>query len=189
MTIKDVTEYINTHSDPVLTDEMNMLILETCEKTHKLTMELNTAWHSRVEMVRIMSEITGEEVDPSFNMFPPFYSDFGQNIHFGKNVFLNACCQFQDQGGIFIGDDVLIGHNTVLATIDHDLDPYSRQNHYAPIHIGNRVWIGAGAIITKGVTIGDNAVIAAGAVVTKDVPADTVVGGVPAKVLRRWDGK
>ena len=75
--------------------------------------------------------------------------------------------------------------NTVLATIDHDLDAQSRQNHYAPIHIGNNVWIGASVVITKGVTIGDNAVIAAGAVVTKDVPANVVVGGVPAKIIKQ----
>ncbi len=117
-------------------------------------------------------------------LFPPFYTDFGRNIHIGKHVFINSCCNFQDQGGIYIGDHALIGHRVVLATIDHDLNPYDRTNHCAPIHIGRRVWIGSGAIITKGVTIGDGAVIAAGAVVTKDVPAYTVVGGVPAKVIK-----
>ncbi|MBQ4270361.1 MAG: sugar O-acetyltransferase [Clostridiales bacterium] len=184
MTIKDVVTYINTHIDPLLTPEMDALILATCERSHKLTMELNTSWHSQEEIVEIMRDITGEEVDPSFNMFPPFYTDFGQNIHFGKNVFLNDCCHFQDQGGIFIGDRVLIGHNTVLATIDHDLDPRSRRNHYAPIHIEDDVWIGSSAVITKGVIIGKGSVIAAGAVVTKDVPAGCIVGGVPARVIR-----
>ena len=118
-------------------------------------------------------------------MFPPFYADFGRNIHFGKHVFVNSSCHFQDQGGIFIGDHVLIGHNVVLATINHDLNPYDRHNIYKPIRIGNRVWIGSNAVITQGVTIGDGAVIAAGAVVTKDVPENTVVGGIPAKVIRK----
>ena len=185
MTIEDVVAYINAHEDPTLTAEMNAPVMETCYRTHRLTTELNTACHSREEIVRRMSEITGEAVDPSFNMFPPFYTDFGRNIHLGRNVFINDCCHFQDQGGIFIGDNVLIGHNTVLATIDHDLDPASRRNHYAPIRIGDNAWIGASVVITKGVTIGANAVVAAGAVVTKDVPANTVVGGVPARVLRR----
>lgn len=184
MTIKDVVDFINSHVDPVLTPEMDALILETCAQTHRLTMQLNTAYHEPDELRAILSDITGEEIDPSFSMFPPFYSDFGRNIHFGKNVFVNDCCHFQDQGGIFIGDNALIGHNTVLATIDHDLNPTDRHNHYAPIHVGNDVWIGASAVITKGVTIGDGAVIAAGAVVTKDVPANTIVGGVPARVLR-----
>lgn len=185
MTIKDVVEYINSHTDPVLTEEMNALVMETCYRTHCLTMQLNNSYHDPAGIRAILSEITGEAVPESLNMFPPFYTDFGRNIHFGQNVFVNDCCHFQDQGGIFIGDHALIGHNTVLATIDHDLDARSRQNHYAPIHIGNRVWIGSSVVVTKGVTIGDNAVIAAGAVVTKDVPANVVVGGVPARIIKR----
>ena len=84
-----------------------------------------------------------------------------------------------------IGDNVFIGHNVVLATIDHDLNPYDRSNHFAPIHIGDRVWIGSSAVITKGVTIGNGSVVAAGAVVTKDVPENVIVGGVPAKIIKK----
>ena len=112
-------------------------------------------------------------------------SERARNIHIGKNVFINSGCSFQDQGGIYIGDNTLIGHRVVLATLDHDLNPYDRHLLCAPIHIGNRVWIGAGAIITRGVTIGDGAVIAAGAVVTKDVEENTIVGGVPAKFIKK----
>ena len=82
-------------------------------------------------------------------------------------MFINADCKFQDQGGIYIGDDVFIGHNVVLATLDHEIDPDKRGIILAPIHIGDKVWIGAGAIITKGVTIGDGSIVAAGAVVKK----------------------
>jgi acetyltransferase-like isoleucine patch superfamily enzyme len=184
MTISDVVEFINSNPDPFLTPEMNALVMETCYKTHRLTMELNTVYREPEEIRALLSEITGEAIDDSFDLFPPFYSDFGRNLHFGKNVFVNAGCHFQDQGGIFIGDGVLIGHNTVFATIDHDLDPKTRTNHYAPIHVGNNVWIGANAVITKGVTIGDGAVIAAGAVVTRDVPPMTIVGGVPARKIK-----
>lgn len=89
-------------------------------------------------------------------------------------------------GGIEIGDGVLIGHNVVLATINHDLLPQNnRKNHYAPIKIGNHVWIGSNATVLSGVTIGEWAVVAAGAVVTKDVPPYTVVGGVPAKIIKK----
>lgn len=137
-----------------------------------------------------MAELTGKEIDDTFRMFPPFYADFGKNITFGKNVFINSCCHFQDQGGIEIGDGCLIGHNVVLATIDHDLYPENnRVNHYAPIKLGKSVWVGSNATILSGVTIGDWAVVAAGAVVTRDVPPLTIVGGVPARVIRTIDPK
>jgi len=167
-----------------MTEEMNRCVLQTCQETLRKTMELNNRYHTPEEIVAIMSDITGREVDLSFNMFPPFYADFGRNIHIGKHVFINSGCRFQDQGGIYIGDHVLIGHNVVLATINHDLNPFDRHNIYKPIHIGNRVWIGANAVITQGVTVGEGAVIAAGAVVNRDVAPYTVVGGVPAKHIK-----
>ena len=103
----------------------------------------------------------------------------------GKDVFINAGCKFQDQGGIVIGDGALIGHGVVLATLDHDLDPAKRQQlHPGKIVIGKGVWIGANATVTRGVTIGDHAVIAAGAVVNKDVPAGMIAGGVPARIIK-----
>lgn len=152
----------------------------------KLTARLNGAYHTPEEVREIFSEITGENIDVSFCLFPPFYTDFGKNIHIGKNVFINSGCHFQDQGGVTIGDGSLIGHNVVLATINHDFDPACRgDNHPAPIHIGKNVWIGSNATILPGVTIGDGAIIAAGAVVTKNVPASIVVGGVPAKIIKK----
>ncbi len=99
-------------------------------------------------------------------------------------MFINADCKFHDQGGIYIGDDVFIGHNVVLATLDHEIDPDKRGIIPAPIHIGNKEWIGAGAIITKGVTIGDGSIVAAGAVVNKDVSERVIVGGVPSKIIK-----
>ena len=124
-------------------------------------------------------------MDKTFGLFPPFYTDCGKNITVGKNVFINSGCKFQDQGGITIGDGTLIGHNVVLATLNHGIAPEERHDLFpAPIHIGKNVWIGANAVVLPGVAIGDHAVIAAGAVVTKDVPANAVVGGIPAKVIR-----
>ena len=137
-----------------------------------------------------MSELTGKTIDDTFRMFPPFYTDFGKNITIGNNVFINSGCHFQDQGGIEIGDGCLIGHNVVLATINHDLYPENnRINHYTPIRLGKSVWVGSNSTILPGVTVGDWAVIAAGAVVTRDVPPLTIVGGVPAKVIRTIDPK
>ena len=182
--IETVLQYLNSGRGCEMTEEMNQCILRTCQETLKKTMELNNRYHTPEEILQIMSDITGDQGDPTFNMFPPFYADFGRNIHIGKHVFINSGCHFQDQGGIYIGDHVLIGHNVVLATINHDLNPFDRHNIYKPIHIGNRVWIGSNVVITQGVTIGDGAVIAAGAVVTRDVQPNTVAGGVPARTIK-----
>lgn len=151
----------------------------------RIGMELNNSYHTPEELREIMGRLTGRNIDDTFRLFPPFYTDFGKNITFGKDVFINSGCHFQDQGGITIGDGSLIGHNVVLATINHDLNPKNnRKNHYLPIKIGSHVWIGSNATILPGVTIGDWAVVAAGAVVACDVPTMTVVGGIPAKVLK-----
>lgn len=159
---------------------------ELCQDSRRIEMELNTSYHTPEEIVEIMSRLTRRTVDPTFRLFPPFTADFGKNISFGKNVFINAGCHFQDQGGITIGDGVLIGHNVVLATANHALAPSkSRKLNYAPIVIGDNVWIGSNAVILQGVTIGQWAVVAAGAVVTKDVEPYTVVGGIPAKFIRK----
>ena len=164
--------------------------LETCnyysQEAQKLTCELNAKYHEFDERREIFSELIGQELDENFRVFTPFYTDFGKNIHLGKNVFINADCKFQDQGGIYIGDDTLIGHNVVLATLNHEENPENRGNLIAaPIKIGNKVWIGSNATILPGVTVGDGAIIAAGAVVTKDVDSMSIVAGVPAKFVRK----
>lgn len=165
--------------------ERNAYADELFQEAVRIGMELNMQYHTPEEIREIMGRLIGKKVDDSFRMFPPFYTDFGKNITIGKDVFINSGCHFQDQGGIQIGDGALIGHNVVLATINHDLNPEeNRKNHYAPITIGAHVWIGSNATILPGVTLGDHAVVAAGAVVTQDVPPRTVVGGVPAKVLK-----
>lgn len=154
-------------------------------EAQKITAQINGGYHAPEELRALFSELTGREIDERFALFPPFYTDFGKNIVLGKRVFINSGCCFQDQGGIEIGDGTLIGHQVVLATLDHDLLPENRGGMFpAPIKIGSNVWIGAHATVLSGVTIGDNAVVAAGAVVTKDVPANAVVGGVPAKVIK-----
>ncbi|WP_199729736.1 DapH/DapD/GlmU-related protein [Aerococcus agrisoli] len=168
--------------------EFHQFMHEMSGQAQKITSKINNQYNEGDTIRRLMSELTGQEIDPSFAMFPPFYTDFGKNIHLGKNVFINAGCKFQDQGGIFIGDGTLIGHGVVMATLDHDLHPDKRADmHPKAIHIGEKVWIGSNATILSGVTIGDGAVVAAGAVVTKDVAANTVVGGVPAKLIKHID--
>jgi len=188
MELKELLEHFN-NGDTLGEDfEVIELMRFYCREAQKITMEINTKYHETEELSELFSQLIGKPVGERFGLFPPFYTDFGKNITIGNNVFINADCKFQDQGGITIGDGALIGHGVVLATLNHDMDPAKRQQlHPAPIVIGKGVWIGANAVITAGVTIGDNAVVAAGAVVTKDVPADSVVGGVPAKFIKRID--
>ena len=157
-------------------------------EARKLTAQLNQGYREPAEIRQLMQQITGKPVDDSFSLFPPFYTDFGKHITFGRQVFINAGCCFQDQGGITLGDRVLVGHNVVFATLNHGLAPERRgELHPAAILVEEDVWIGAHATILGGVTIGAGAIVAAGAVVTKDVPPRSVVAGTPAKVIKFLD--
>lgn len=158
---------------------------DLAQEALRLTMELNGRYHTPEEIRELFSQIIGKPVDGSFRMFPPFHTDCGKNIAVGRRVFINAGCCFQDQGGITIGDGCLIGHQVVLATINHGFSPGERGDNYpAPISIGNHVWIGSRAVVLPGVSIGDGAIIAAGAVVTRDVPPNVIAGGVPARIIK-----
>jgi len=174
----------------IVEDEMLKTFNKLSQEALKITMEINNKYHTPEEIVDLFSKLTGQKVDKSFRLFPPFHTDCGKNIKVGKNVFINACCKFQDQGGIEIGNGVLIGHNVTLATLNHDERPQFRQNIYPkPIKIGDNVWIGSNATILQGVTIGNGAIIGANAVVTKDVPENAIVAGIPAKIIRKVNKK
>ena len=118
---------------------------------------------------------------------PAFRCDYGYNIHVGENFYANYDLIILDVCEVRIGKNCMIAPRVSIFTAAHPLDAETRISGLEfgkPVTIGDNVWIGGHAVINPGVTIGDNAVIAAGAVVTKDMPANAVVGGVPAKVLR-----
>lgn len=148
---------------------------------------LNQIPYADAERVRAAwTELTRQAVDETFRLVPPVRVDHGVNLRVGRNVFINHNCTFSDIGGITIGDDVLIAPNASLLSSGHPIEPFERNRRVtaAPIVIEDNVWIGGGATILQGVTVGADSVVAAGAIVSHDVPPGTVVGGVPARVIR-----
>lgn len=186
------TLLLNMQRDGVLKagSEENTAMRAVSAETRKLCAEMNNGVYTDEEIRNHMSGITGQEMDESFSLFVPFTTDFGKNIKIGKNVFINSGCRFQDQGGITIGDGSLVGHNVVLATINHDYNPDNRGTMYLkPIVLEKNSWIGSHATVLPGVTIGENSIVAAGSVVNKDVLANTIVAGNPAKFMRNLEDK
>ncbi|ODA96299.1 transferase [Mesorhizobium sp. SEMIA 3007] len=171
---------------PERTSESAAMLVDV-KRTMAITARLNRLTFNDADEVRaLFSELIGRQVDDSFLLIPPFYATGGADTRVGRNVFINQNCTFYDLGGLDIADDVLIGPNVSLITSGHPLEPSRRRafTNAKPIVIERNVWIAAGATVIGGVTIGENAVIAAGSVVTKDVPANTLVGGNPARVIR-----
>jgi acetyltransferase-like isoleucine patch superfamily enzyme len=169
-----------------LEDPEYPLLFKVIQKAIRTTAKLNNLVTDDIqEIKKVFSELTGKEVDDTFFIIPPFYSDFGENINIGKNVFVNHACTFMDRGGITLEDNVLIGPKVNLITTNHPISPAERRATISkPVVIKKGAWIGAGATILAGVTVGENSIVAAGAVVSKDVPDNCIVGGIPAKFIK-----
>lgn len=124
-------------------------------------------------------------------VFAPLHVEFGVNTSFGEHCFLNYNCVILDVAEVTVGNHTLFGPGCQLITVEHPVDDAQARafgwERGRPITIGDNCWFGAGAMVMPGVTVGDNCVVAAGAVVTKDVPDDSLVGGVPAKLIRSLD--
>jgi len=182
---KDIFERMQA-GEPIRKDDPEYgKFSDVVSRTIRLCVRMN-ATATNVDQVReMLSEIIGIEIDDSTTVFPPFYTNYGQSIRLGKNVFINHACSFLDIGGITIEDDVQIGPRVNITSENHPLDPADRKTLIpARVIIRRNAWIGAAATILPGVTIGENAIVASGAVVSKDVAANTVVAGVPAKVIK-----
>lgn len=159
-------------------------IREQVNQTIKLSQKLNAA-SSTGEARTYLSKIIGKKVDESTTVFTPFHTNFGKHIRFGRNVFINHACSFLDLGGITIEDEVMIGPRVNITSENHPVEVDKRKTLVPKeVVVKNNAWIGSAATIMPGITIGENAVVAAGAVVTKNVPDNTVVAGVPAKVKK-----
>ena len=188
MNTSEFIKIMDSGAEVIAKSETHMYMTYLSNEAMMITAELNNAYHTPEEIGVLMEKLTGRPFPEGAYMFPPFYTDCGKNTKLGKNVFINAGCQFQDQGGITIGDGTLVGPKTVIATLNHHQNPEKRANLIPkPVKIGCNVWIGANVTILPGVTIGDGAIIAAGAVVNRDVKANTIAGGVPAKYIKDVD--
>lgn len=185
MSKKDIFERLHSGESVAFDDPQYSKLHDVAISTMKFISFLNLS--SDVDHIRkCLSEIIGSEIDSSSTIYPPFYVNLGCFTKIGKNVFINHACSFLDIGGITIEDNVLIGPKVNLITEGHPVNPAERRKlEVKPILIKENVWIGAGATILPGVTIGENSVVAAGAVVSKDVPMNTLVGGIPAKVIKK----
>jgi acetyltransferase-like isoleucine patch superfamily enzyme len=180
----DIFERLRNGETIPSTDPEAYKLREASFATKKLLVQLNSS--SDAEEIRgLLSLITGSEIDETITVFTPLYLNYGKHIKIGKNVFINFDCVFLGLGGITIEDGVLIAPKVSLLSEGHPVSPNKRQSLVpGHIHIRKNAWIGAGATILPGVIVGENAVVAAGSVVSKDVPANTVVGGIPAKHIK-----
>jgi acetyltransferase-like isoleucine patch superfamily enzyme len=181
---EDIFERLKKEKGISSNDPQGYQLREAAFATKTLLILMNNS-SDPSEIRNLLSQIIGANVDESTTVFTPLYINYGKNTTIGKNVFINFDCVFLDLGGISIEDNVLIAPKVSLLTEGHPIEPENRQSlTVAPIHLKKNAWIGANATILPGVTIGENAVVAAGSVVSKDVLDNTVVGGIPAKVLK-----
>ena len=185
MKLSDFLEYMNSQKEVIAGSEVHKYMSKLANDAMKLTNKLNNKYNNPKKIQKIFFKLINKPPDNTFSLFPPFYTDCGKNITVGKNVFIKSCCHFQDQGKITIGDNVLIGHNVVIATLNHNQIPDKRASILPKaVTIGNKVWIGSNSTILPGIIIEEGAIVAAGSTVTKNVKKNTIVAGNPAKIIR-----
>ena len=183
---KDIFEQLRNGETIAANHPEAYQLREASDVTRQLLVQMNNS-SDPAEIRELLSQITGSAIDESVAVFTPLYINYGKHIKIGKNVFINFDCVFLDLGGITIEDNVLIAPKVSVLSEGHPVSPNKRQSLVpGNIHIKKNAWIGAGATILPGVTVGENAVVAAGAVVSKDVPANTIVGGIPAKQIKSF---
>lgn len=186
LTVTEIRKLMKKGTPMVMGSPVAQAFYEYWFDAQQIIMEMNNKYHNPEEIRELFSKLTASKIDNSCMVIPPFYTEFGKNTKIGKNVFINSCCHFQDNGGIEIGDNTMLGCRVTIATLNHDINPETRLNSTPkPVKIGKNVWVGANCTILPGVTIGNNSVIGAGSVVVKDIPANSVAVGNPAKVIKK----
>jgi len=154
-------------------------------RSHDLSLKISTSRPSDSNYKDLLEELLQDKIDNSVSIVSPFYCDFGSRLKMGKNITINKGATIFSAGIVVIEDDVLIGPDVKIISVNHDLKDRHNKFIFKKVTIKKNAWICAGAIICPGVTIGENSVVAAGAVVTKDVESNTLVGGNPAKFIKK----
>ena len=170
-----------------LYDPLRPELVEARRRARRLLARYNaTEEEQKDERLSLLRELLAQVGDDPW-IEPPFFCDYGTNLSVGDRFYANTGCVVLDSAPVTVGDRVLLGPAVQLLAATHPLEPELRAQglEYAePIGVGDDVWLGGGAVVLPGVTIGDRAVVGAGSVVTRDVPADAVVAGNPARVIR-----
>ena len=185
LSIEEIRQLMNKGTHLIFGSDLLQSFYEYGQEALKITIEMNNKYNPPEKVRELFSKLTASEIDESCLIIPPFHTEFGKNIKLGKKVFINACCKFQDNGGIDIGDGTMIGSGVTIVTLNHYFEPQKRCDAIPkPVKIGKNVWLGSNCTILPGVSIGDNAIVGAGSVVTKSVAANTVVAGNPAHIIK-----
>ena len=153
-------------------------------RSHALSLKISSMKPTDPGYRNILEELLQSRIDDSVAIVSPFYCDCGKRMKLGRNIIINKGATILSPASVEIEDNVLIGPNVQIVTVDHDLKDRHNLFHFGKVTIRNNAWIGIGVTICPGVTIGRNSVVAAGSVVTKDVPDNVMVGGIPAKIIK-----
>lgn len=180
----DIFSRLSSGESVAIDDPDYYKIGEAVNRTIHLLKRLNAS-DDTDEVRKWLTKIVDSKIDKSTTVFPPFHTNFGRFIRLGKGVFINHACSFLDLGGITLEDGVMVGPRVNITSETHPIEARQRKTLVpGAVIVRRNAWIGVAATIMPGVTIGENSVVAAGALVTKDIPANAVVAGVPARVIK-----
>lgn len=182
---------MNTENEKITDGEPyalgNAELMKDRRKAKNLLHRLNVTEYRVTKNARLILAELLPNTGANLYIEPPFFCDYGYNIHCGDSVFINVNCVILDENKVSIGSNVFLGPGVQIYTSSHPLDAMTRRTHKItkPVSIGNDCWIGGNAIILPGITIGNGVVIGAGSVVTKNVPDNVMAVGNPAKVIKK----